>query len=352
VLVQILATILDAAQAVSPAPAAPAPVAPPAAFGGSPALWIAFGALVLGVIYVDLFVLHRKERHVSLREAAVTGSAFVMLALTFGAVVAWKLGRTSALDFLTGYVVELSLSFDNLFVFLVLFRFFGVEKRHQHRVLFWGILGALVLRAVFIAVGSALLNRFEWLLYLFGIFLVFTGVKLLSDKHVQIDPERNLVLRLARRLLPVTSTPPEGRFFLIENGRRCATTLFLCLLCVEASDVVFAVDSIPAIFGITRDPFVVYTSNVFAVLGLRSFYALLAILMAAFRYLNVGLAVVLIFIGAKMLSAELLEERFGFHVGPGLSLGIVFLTLATAIAASLLRRAPPSDPERGVDAPR
>ncbi len=302
-------------------------------------LWALFFGVVGVVLVLDLFVLHRKARTIRMREAALTGGAFVGLAVAFGALLWWKLGAQPAAEFATGYVVELSLSFDNLFIFLVLFKFFKVAEQHQHRVLFWGILGALVLRAVFIVAGTALLQRFEWLSYCFGIFLLLTGVKLLRGKSDEVDPEKNLVLRLARRFLPVTTSPHGGHFFLREQGRRYATTLFLCLITVEASDVVFAVDSIPAIFGVTLDSFIVYTSNVFAILGLRSFFMLLALLMAAFRHLNVGLALVLIFIGAKMLAVA-----FGIQVGTGTSLGVVFGLLGAAIVASLWRK--PHSPDR------
>lgn len=296
-------------------------------------LWALFGGVILGVMVLDLFVLHKNAHEVRMREAAVTGCSFVALALAFCGFVWWKIGATPAKEFLTGYVVELSLSFDNLFVFLILFKFFKVERQHQHRVLFWGILGALVLRAVFIGVGVALLEQFDWLVYVFGFFLFITGAKLLQKKEEETDPGKSLGLRLARRLVPVTSTPHGGRFFLVENGKRQATTLFLCLITVEASDVVFAVDSIPAILGITLDPFVVYTSNVFAILGLRSFFVLLALLMAAFRYLNVGLAFVLMFIGGKMIAGG-----FGVHMDSTLSLAVVFGILGIAVVASLMRK--------------
>jgi tellurite resistance protein TerC len=327
------------------APGQPAPMPPTHVL-----LWIVFVVIVLGALFVDLFVLHRRDEGVpKLRPAILRGSAFVALALLFCAGVAWQLGAGAATSFLTGYVVELSLSFDNLFVFLVLFKYFHVDERHQHRVLFWGILGALVLRAVFILAGVALIQNFEFVLYLFGFFLFFTGFKLLKEKDAQPDPERNAMLRLARRVIPIAKAPHEGRFFVVEDGKRMATTLFLCLLTVEASDVVFAVDSIPAIFGVTLDPFIVYTSNVFAILGLRSFYGLLVVLMQAFRYLNVGLAVVLMFIGAKMLASGPLESQFGIHIGPGVSLAVVLGTLATAVIVSLVKKPKPDaagDPEK------
>ena len=299
---------------------------------------------MLGLLFVDLCVLHRKSETPKLRDAVATGAVWVGLALAFGAGVAWRMGAQPAQEFLTGYVVELSLSFDNLFVFLVLFRFFKVEPKHQRRVLFWGILGALVLRGVFIVAGAALLAKFEWLAYLFGFFLIFTGVKLFRGESGEFDPEKKGSLRLVKRLVPVTTQPHEGRFFLVEGGKKVATSLFLCLLSVELSDVVFAVDSIPAIFGITRDPFIVYTSNVFAILGLRSFYALLAILISAFRHLHYGLAFVLTFIGVKMLLPV-----FDTHIPVGVSLGVVLGAIALSIVSSLVF--PPKPPDESPPPP-
>ena len=331
---------------IGPQELVPAPATAPSAaslFASTPWLWGGFLLLILVLLALDLFIFNRRSRDIKLREAALAGGGWVALAALFGAFVAWKLGPTKAAEFATGYVVELSLSFDNLFVFLVLFRYFQVGPREQHRVLFWGILGALVLRALFIVAGTSLLSRFHWIGWLFGIFLVVTGSKLLWQSDEKHDPETSRVLKLARRLLPVTTTPHGGRFFLVEQGRRCATTLFLCLVTVEASDVVFAVDSIPAIFGVTLDPFVVYTSNVFAILGLRSFFALLALLIDAFKYLNVALALVLIFIGLKMLLAGMMKESLGLEIGTLTSLAIVVGLLGGGVIASLWRRATPGD---------
>jgi tellurite resistance protein TerC len=317
------------------------------ALGGSPLLWSLFFAVVLSLLFVDLFLLHPKDRPPQIRRATLSGLGWIAIALLFCAGVAWRLGARPAQEFLTGYVVELSLSFDNLFVFVILFRFFAVEREHQHRVLFWGILGALVLRGVFIVAGTALLARFDWLVYLFGFFLLFTGVKLFRGESAKFDPGRSAALRLARRVVPVTASAHGGRFFVREEGRLAATTLFLCLVSVEASDVVFAVDSIPAIFGVTLDPFVVYTSNVFAILGLRSFFVLLAVLMAAFRHLHYGLAFVLTFIGVKMLLPV-----FDVHVSTGVSLGVVLGSLAVAVLASLRRpRGSGTEPGREEEGP-
>jgi TerC family integral membrane protein len=311
------------------------------ALGGSPLLWALFFVVVLSLLFVDLFLLHPRDPTPRIRRATLTGLGWVAIALLFCAGVAWRLGTRPAQEFLTGYVVELSLSFDNLFVFVILFNYFAIEREHQHRVLFWGILGALVLRGLFIVAGTALLARFDWLIYLFAFFLLFTGVRLFRGESVRFEPEKSGALQLVRRVVPVTTGPHGGRFFVRgQGGRLAATTLFLCLVSVEASDVVFAVDSIPAIFGVTLDPFVVYTSNVFAILGLRSFFVLLAVLMTAFRHLRYGLAFVLTFIGVKMLL-----PAFDVHVPIGVSLGVVLGALAVAILASLGR------PRGGVQGP-
>jgi tellurite resistance protein TerC len=318
--------VLALQQSVSPEAPPPSPHT-----SASPLLWTVFLVVVVGLLALDLFVVNRRAREIRMREAALAGVGWVLLALLFGLMVYFKLNADLAAKFLTGYVIELSLSVDNLFVFLVLFRFFKVEKRHQHRVLFWGIMGALVLRAVFILAGTALIERWHWVTYLFGILLVLTGIKLLKSREEEIEPERNVVLRIARRFLPISQVPHEGRFTLVEDGKRKVTTLFLCLVTVEATDVVFAVDSIPAIFGVTLDRFVIYTSNVFAILGLRSFFLLIALLVGAFRYLGVGLALVLLFIGAKMLAAG-----FDVHVPTLASLGIVLGTLLCSVLASIV----------------
>jgi tellurite resistance protein TerC len=327
-------TALAAQQVEKAAPAGAAPSASDV-FGGSPLLWAGFFVAVLGLLFVDLFFLHKKPAAPRVRDVVGSGAVWIGLALAFGAGVAWRMGARPAQEFLTGYVVELSLSFDNLFVFLVLFRFFKVEPEHQRRVLFWGIFGALVLRALFIVAGAALLARFDWLAYLFGFFLIFTGLKLSRGEGGEFDPEKARSMRIVRRFVPVTELPHGGRFFLVDGGRRMATPLFLCLLSVELSDVVFAVDSIPAIFGVTLDPFIVYTSNVFAIMGLRSFFVLLTILLTSFRHLHYGLAFVLMFIGAKMLL-----PLFDVHVGIGISLSVVLGALALSIVASLRNPTP------------
>jgi tellurite resistance protein TerC len=254
---------------------------------------------------------------------------WVVLALLFNAAIWYYGGHQKGLEFLTGYLIEKSLSADNIFVFVVLFRYFGVEPRYQHRVLFWGILGALVMRGLMIWLGVELINRFEWVLYIFGVFVIYTGIKMLRHKPEEIHPEQNPVFRWARKYLPVTENYEGQKFFLRRGRSLYATPMFLVLLVVETTDLAFAVDSIPAIFAITRDAFIVYTSNVFAILGLRAFYFLLAGILPYFRYLSTGLSVVLIFIGAKMMVANWL------HIPTSLSLGVVAAVLAAAVIASV-----------------
>jgi TerC family integral membrane protein len=296
----------------------------------TPALWVGFTVLVLALLALDLFVLHRKPHAVRPREALLWVLVYGSLAVLFCGGVYLRFGSDRALEFLAGYVIEEALSVDNLFVFLVIFSFFHVPAELQHRVLFWGVVGALLLRAVFILLGAALIQSFHGVTYVFGAFLVVTGVKLLSRRGEQIHPERNPVLRLLRRWLPVTEGYRGTHFTVVEGGRRYSTPLLLVLVLIEATDVVFAVDSIPAVFAVTADPFIVYTSNIFAILGLRSLYFALAGMMERFHYLKVGLALVLAFVGGKMLLASV------FKIPIGWSLGIVVLLLAGSVAASLL----------------
>ena len=295
-------------------------------------LWVIFNILVLGILALDLLVLHRKAHAVSLREALAWSCAWVSLALLFGLGIYYFRGGEKALEFLTGYVIEWSLSVDNLFVFLVIFSYFAVPAIHQHRVLFWGILGALVLRAGFIATGTALLANFHWMIYVFGGFLVFTGIKLLCAGQEQIEPEKNPAVRLVRRFINITPEYQGQRFFIRKDAKLWATPLFLVLVVVETTDVIFAVDSIPAIFAITLDPFIVYTSNVFAILGLRALFFLLAGVMEMFRYLRVGLSFVLCFVGTKMLIADF------YKIPIGISLGVVGGILLLSILASMLKQ--------------
>lgn len=305
-------------------------------------LWVGFGVFVIVMLSLDLGVFHRKAHAVTLREAAVWTAVWVSLALAFNVAIYFWRGPEVALQFLTGYLIEEALSVDNMFVFLVIFASFGVRSEHQHRVLFWGIVGALVMRAGFIAAGVTLLEKFHWIIYVFGAFLVWTGARMALHRETDIHPEANPILRLARRILTVSRTYDGPRFFTREGGRRLVTPLFLVLLIVESTDLVFALDSIPAILAVTQDPFIVYTSNVFAILGLRSLYFLLAGVVDLFRYLKLGLAVVLTFVGVKMLIADIYEM-------PVLaSLGVVLGVLAVSILASLLvpekRTGPRPDP--------
>jgi tellurite resistance protein TerC len=301
---------------------------------GSWPVWVGFSVFVLAMLGLDLGVLNRKAHEVGTREALVWSVVWIVISLLFGAGVWIWDGHQQGLEFLTAYLVEKSLSIDNLFVFLITFRYFGVRPMYQHRVLFWGVIGALVMRAVFIFVGGALIHAFHWIMWVFGAFLVATGVKLLFQTHVEVHPERNPVLRVFRRLVRSTPDYREGRFTVREAGRRLATPLMAVLIVIETSDLMFAVDSIPAVFGVTQDVFIVYTSNIFAILGLRALYFLLASFMTRFKYLHVGLALVLAFVGLKMLVADPLESIHR-EIPILLSLGVIAGLIGVAVAFSL-----------------
>ena len=300
-------------------------------------LWGGFTVFVLGMLALDLGVFNRKAHVVRPREAAAWSAAWVSLAVLFGIGVYFLMGRQAALEFAAGYLVEEALSVDNLFVFILLFSYFKVPQELQHRVLFWGILGALIMRAGMIAAGAVLIERFHWIVYVFGAFLVYTGLKMALQREAEIDPEHNPVLRLVRRVLPVTPTFQGQKFFVRQaeapgrDPRLYATPLFVVLVLVETTDVVFAVDSIPAIFGVTRDPFLVYTSNVFAILGLRSLFFLLSGVITKFHYLRYGLSAVLAFVGIKMLASGVL------HVPVGVSLGVIATLLGGSVVASIVK---------------
>ena len=298
---------------------------------GTPALWLGFVGLVLVLLAIDLGVFHRDAHVVGPREALAWTVVWIGLALAFNAGVAWQYGSERGLEFLTGYLIEKALAVDNIFVFLVIFATFRVPRDQQHRILFWGILGALVMRAAFIFAGAALLERFHWVMYVFGAFLVATGVKLLRQNESEMHPERNPLFRLFTRLVPSVDTYHGSRFTIVRGGRRYATPLLLVLVCVEATDLVFAVDSIPAIFAVTSDQFIVFTSNIFAILGLRSMFFLLAGVMDRFHYLKIGLAFVLLFVGAKMMLIDV------YKIPIGVSLGVIGLVLGGAVLASWLR---------------
>ncbi len=312
--------------------------------------WLAFTAFVLVALALDLGVFHRESRRISFREALIWTSIWAACALVFAFVAAPRLiaGWTSqqTTTFLTGYLVELSLSMDNVFVIALIFRYFSVPSEWQHRVLFWGILGALVMRGIMIVAGAALIERFHWTLYVMGLFLVYTGFKMLraGGNEDQIEPEHNPAVRLVRRFFPLAPHFDGENFTTLVNGRRMLTPLALVLVMVETTDVVFALDSIPAIFGVTKDPFIVFTSNVFAILGLRSLYFVLASLMGYFRLLKYGLAIVLMFIGFKMLADNWLKAWLGDDL-TNISLGFVVGTILTSMLASVLigvREQPPS----------
>ena len=300
----------------------------------SPLLWTTFLTICGVLLILDLAVLNRGSKVISAKAAIRNTLFFVAMGGLFAAYLAWEFGSGPALEFVTGYVIEYALSVDNLFVFLVIFTYFAVPAEHQHRVLFWGILGAILLRGVFIVAGAALLTKFAWMIFVFGAFLVYTGVKLLFTGDESIDPSKNPLLLLCQRFLPVTSEYHGARFFVRQTGENLgklvATPLFLVLVVVDVIDVVFAVDSIPAIFAVTRDPFIVFSSNIFAVLGLRSLYFLLADLMGKFHYLKYGLGLVLAFVGLKMLLSE------WWHMPIALSLCVILALLGGAVLASWL----------------
>ena len=292
--------------------------------------WVGFIAFVLAMLSLDLGVFHRKAHEVRPREAGAWTAVWVTLALLFAAGLYFVAGHRVALTFLTGYVIEESLSVDNIFVMVLIFEYFRVPKSVQHRVLFYGILGALVMRGLFIAAGTALITRFHWVLYVFGALLVVTGIRMALKRDDEFDGERSRIVRTVRRVVPISSDYHGSRFFVTEAGRRIATPLLLVLILVEFTDLIFAIDSIPAIFGVTTDPFIVFTSNIFAILGLRSLYFLLAAVVDRFHLLKYGLAVILSFVGFKMLT-----ERF-IEIDIVLSLSIILAVLAASIVASLI----------------
>jgi tellurite resistance protein TerC len=300
---------------------------------GSPIHWLGFLVFVLAMLALDLGVFHRSPHTVKVKEALTWSLVWVALAACFGVIVHFAFGHELALEFAAGYVIEKALSVDNLFVFVVLFGAFQVPQRSQHRVLFWGVLGALVMRAIFIAAGSALLTRFHWLIYLFGAFLVFTAIKLAREKGEEEShsPLEGKTYKFLQRFIPTTPELDGERFFTVKNGKRLATPLFVVLVLVELTDVIFAVDSIPAVFAVTRDPFIVFTSNVFAILGLRSLYFVLADFVQRFHYLKPALAIVLGFVGVKMLLTGF------FHVPTVLSLGVICATLTGGVLLSIRR---------------
>lgn len=295
--------------------------------------WGGFNLFVLIMLALDLGVFHRKSHVISFKEATGWSAFWIGLALLFNAGLHFWKGGEAGTAFLTGYVIEKSLSVDNIFVILTIFAYFRIPQAYQHKVLFWGILGALIMRAVFIFAGVALIEKFHWIIYVFGAFLILTAIKMLRSHGQEIDPEKNPIVRFCRRLIPVSPNLVGDKFFVREQGKWIATPLFIALLVVEISDLIFAVDSIPAILAISSDPFIVYTSNVFAILGLRSLYFMLAGAVQTFVYLHYGLAAILAFVGGKMLLTDI------YKVPVGWALGIVLSLLVTSIAASLLAKA-------------
>jgi tellurite resistance protein TerC len=297
----------------------------------APHLWVVFSVFVLGMLALDLGVFNRKAHVIRFREAMIWTTVWVSLAMVFNAWIYFEYGSQKALEFLTGYVLEEALSVDNIFVFVILLASFAVPKMYQHRVLFWGVLGAIIMRAIFIGLGAALVSRFHWIMYVFGAILIFTGIKLMrqGDDH-DPHPERNPIYKVARRMIPAVPEYHGRAFTIVKDGKRYATPLLLVLVAIEATDVVFAVDSIPAIFAITTDPFIVYTSNIFAILGLRSMYFLLVGVIDKFHFLNIGLALVLLFVGIKMVIAE------WYKLPIGISLGVIALLLVSSVAASMI----------------
>jgi len=306
--------------------------------------WYVFAVFVAAALAVDLFVLHRRTHTIGLKEALLGSALWIALALLFNVGILVTRGHQPAVEFLAGYLIELSLSVDNLFVFLLLFRYFAVPAKYQHKVLFWGIVGAVAMRLAFIMAGVALLGRFHWAIYVFGAILIFSGVRMWRQEEAEIHPERNPVLNLFRRFVPITPGYEEDRFFVRRATRWVATPLFLVLVMVETTDLVFAVDSIPAVLAITSDPFIVFTSNIFAVLGLRALFFSLSNVMGLFHYLHYGLSAILVFVGLKMVLDDVV------HIPTPIALGVVVATLAACVVLSLLHRRPPAT-DAGEDDP-
>ncbi len=294
-------------------------------------LWIGFNLFVLAILALDLGVFHRKAHAVSIKEALIWSIVWITLAMVFNMGIYFFSGAEPALQFFAGYLIEKSLSVDNIFVFVLVFTAFQVPAAYQHRVLFWGVLGALVMRGTLIALGTVLLTRFHWIIYLFGAFLIITGLRMAFHKETEVRPEENPLVRLSRRLIPVTNEYVGDRFIVRRAGRVWVTPLLLVLLVVETTDLIFALDSIPAIFAVTLDPFIVYTSNVFAILGLRSLYFVFANAMGKFYYLKTGLAVILSFVGVKMVITDI------HHIPTGIALAVIATILVAAIVASVVR---------------
>ncbi len=295
------------------------------------ALWVGFNLFVLLMLALDLGVFHRKSHEVSVKEALTWSGVWVFLALCFNVFIYFQFDEKRALDFFTGYIIEKALSVDNIFVFVLIFSYFQIPPRYQHKVLFWGIIGALVMRVIFIFAGVALLEKFHWTIYIFGGILIYTGIKMVTEKDKKIEPDKNPIIRFFRKWMPVTQELQGDKFFVKQDGKRFATPLFLVLIMIEVTDLIFAVDSIPAILAVTQEHFIVYTSNVFAILGLRSLYFALAGIIDRFKYLSVGLAIILVFVGGKMMMVDF------FKIPIQISLTVILVILTSSVVISLIK---------------
>jgi len=302
--------------------------------------WIGFVVFVIIMLVLDLFVFHKKDTIIKVKEALLWSVFWIGLAVVFNFGVYFLMGKVKALEFLTGYLIEESLSVDNLFVFIMIFGFFKIEPRYQHKILFWGIIGAIIMRAVFIFAGVALIERFAWVMYIFGAFLLYTGVKMIFEKETDdYNPNKNFFIRGFKKIFPVTEDMSKHRFFIRQNKILYATPFFIALLVIEISDLIFAVDSIPAVLSVSKDPFIVYTSNIFAILGLRSLYFALSGIMEYFHYLKYALAGILSFIGIKMCVNEFMTEfGYSFHISNFTSLGVIVSLLAISILLSIIMK--------------
>ena len=296
----------------------------------NPLYWLGFLGFILFVLALDLGILRKKSHIVTAREAGIWSAVWVTFAMIFCGILFYAFGEQKSKEFLAGYLIEYSLSIDNIFVFVLIFSYFKVPEQHLHRVLFWGILGALVMRGIMITTGVAVITKFNWVIYVFGALLIFTGIKMLYSKMEGIDPENNPVIKLFKKFFPTTKEYHGKQFFIKKNKKLYATPLFIVILMIESSDLVFAIDSIPAIFAITQDPFILYTSNIFAILGLRSLYFLLNSVVTKFKYIKVGVSIILVYVGAKMLAS------FAYHVKTEISLAVIVLCLSGSILASIL----------------
>jgi len=306
-----------------------------------PIFWIGFFVFVLIMLALDLFVFHKKNEVIKVKSALLWSLFWIGLALAFNFVVYLTLGQTKAIEFFTGYLIEESLSIDNLFVFIMIFGFFKIEPKFQHRVLFWGIIGAILFRAIFIFAGVALINKFAWIMYIFGAFLLYTGLKMLIDRKdaSEFNPNENIVIKTFRKFFPVSDDMSKPAFFVRKNGKTFATTFFIALLFIEASDIIFAVDSIPAVLSVSTDVFIVYTSNIFAILGLRSLYFALSGIIPLFKYLKYALSGILTFIGIKMCVNEFTGDfGYDFYITNFASLGVIITFLTISILASICRK--------------